>query len=95
MADISLQKKHGMSLEDAKSKVYEVVTSLQEKMDYIDTVDWSADKTSAKVKGTGFSGQFKVDATNVSVDIDLKLFVKPLKGKIADKVQRNLDRYFA
>lgn len=95
MADISLQKKHGMSLEDAKAKVYEVVTSLQEKMDYIDTVDWSADKTAAKVKGTGFSGQFKVDETNVSVDIDLKLFVKPLKGKIADKVQRNLDRHFA
>jgi len=94
MADISLRKEHGMDFDSAKTKVHQVVSGLEEKMDVIESVDWNSDQTSATVKGTGFKGQFAVDATAVSVDIDLKFFVKPMKGKIADKIQRHLDRYF-
>lgn len=94
MADISIQKEHGMEFADAKAKVFEVVSSLQEKMDVISSVDWNGDKTAAKVKGTGFNGEFAVDEKAVSVDINLKLFVKPLKGKIAAKVERQLERHF-
>jgi putative polyhydroxyalkanoate system protein len=94
MADISVEKEHGMELEAAKAKVHEVVSGLQKEMDYVDTVDWNSDQSSAKVKGTGFSGRFSVDDKKVSVDIDLKFFAKPLKGKIADKIERHLDRHF-
>jgi len=94
MADISVKKEHGMDFEDAKTKVYEVVSGLQKDMDYVDSVDWNADQTAADVKGKGFKGKFAVDPQNVSVDIDLKFFAKPLKGKIADKIERHLDRYF-
>lgn len=94
MSDISVQKEHGMEFEDAKAKVHEVVTGLQQEMDYVDTVDWNSDQTSAKVKGKGFKGQFAVDPKLVTVDIDLKFFAKPLKGKIASKVEGHLDRHF-
>ena len=57
-------------------------------------IEVNKEKTEAKVKGKGFSGEFKVDKKNVGIDIDLSFFAKPLKGKIESKIVDRLDAYF-
>ncbi len=94
MADITVRKSHGMEFDEAKEKVHEVVSDLQKDIEYIDKVNWNADGTAADVKGKGFSGRFQVDPTDVTVDINLKLFAKPFKSKIAQQVDSRMERYF-
>ena len=96
MSDISVKRAHGMGLEEAQGKVDEVIEAIQSEFsNLVNSIDWNADKTAAKVKGKGFSGDFKVDDTNVGIDIDLSLFAKPLKGKVQEKIEQRMDDIFA
>lgn len=94
MADISVRRKHGMEYEEAKGKVHQIVEDLQSSMDFVDKVSWNGAGDAADVKGKGFSGNFRVDDDEVVIEIDLKLLAKPFKGKIQDKVEQRMDRYF-
>lgn len=96
MADISVKQAHGLSLEDAQSKIDQVVTDIQEEFSsLVNSIDWNSEKTQAKVKGKGFSGDFSVDEENVGIDIDLSLFAKPFKDKVQAKIEERMGEYFA
>lgn len=96
MADISVKKAHGLTLEEAQSRIDQVVTDIQtEFTSLVSSIDWNEEKTNAKVKGKGFTGDFKVDETEVGIDIDLSLFAKPLKGKVQEKIEERMGEYFA
>ena len=96
MADISVKKAHGMSLEEAQEKIDQVVTDIQSEFtSLVSSIDWNAEKTNAKLKGKGFSGDFSVDEEEVGIDIDLSLFAKPLKGKVQEKIEERMGKYFA
>lgn len=95
MADISLKHPHGLSLDDAKIKVEQIVQDVQSEFPaLVDKINWNGDKTQASVKGKGFDGDFRVDDTNVGIDINLKLFAKPFKGKVQEKIQSRVAQYF-
>lgn len=94
MADISVRREHGLEPTQAKEKVRDIVTDLQNDIKYIDTVDWKDDGSAADIKGKGFRGEFRVDAEAVQVDIDLKLMAKPFKGTIAEKIESRMGEYF-
>jgi putative polyhydroxyalkanoate system protein len=95
MGDITVRKKHGLEFDEAKSKVKDIVSDLQQDIEYIDKVNWNSDQTAADVKGKGFSGNFSVDQSDIIVDIDLKFFAKPFKGKIEEKISQRMDEYFS
>lgn len=96
MADISVRKSHGLSLAEAQAKIDQVVDDIQNEFpNLVNSVDWNGEKTKAKVKGKGFSGDFKVDDDEVGIDIDLSLFAKPLKAKVEKKIQERIEQYFA
>ena len=61
----------------------------------VSSIDWNADKTSAKVAGKGFSGDFSVGAEEVGIDINLSMFAKPLKAKVQAKIEERVAQYFA
>lgn len=95
MADISVRRPHGMSEDEAKNKVEQVVADVQEEFSsLVDEIDWNADKTRADVKGKGFKGQFQVTDSDVAIDIDLKFFARPFKGKVEAKINSRMDEYF-
>lgn len=95
MADISKSHKHGLSLDEAKAKTEQIVTDVKSEFpSLVDSIDWNSDKTSAKVKGKAFEGDFRVDESAVSIDINLKMLAKPFKGKIEEKISSRISRYF-
>ncbi len=96
MADISIKKEHGLSLEEAQGKIDKVVTDIKaEFSSLIKSIDWDKSKTNAKVKGKGFSGNFSVDETNIGIDVDLSFFAKPFKEKVETKIHERLTTYFS
>lgn len=95
MSDITVRRSHGMELEEAKQKVEQIVGDVQDEFSsLVDKIDWNDDKTRAKVKGKGFTGQFAVTDSDVEIDIDLKLFARPFKGKVQTRIQSRMDEYF-
>lgn len=95
MADISVRRTHGMELDDAKQKVESIVDEVQDEFSsLVNKIDWSNDKSHAEVTGKGFSGQFEVDEDEVSVDINLKMFARPFKGKVKSRIDSRMDEYF-
>ncbi len=96
MADISVKKEHGLSLSEAQGKIDQVVSDIKSEFSsLIKSIDWNDEKTHAKVKGKGFSGDFTVDEANVGIDIDLSFFAKPFKEKVETKINERLAAYFS
>lgn len=95
MADISVRRDHGMDRDEAKNRVEDIVNDVRDEFSSIvDSIDWSDDKTTADVKGKGFKGQFQVTDTEVTIDIDLKMFARPFKGKVEKRINNRMDEYF-
>lgn len=96
MADISVRRAHGLSKEDAQAKVQKVVEDIQaEFTSLVSSIDWNDDKTAAKVEGKGFKGDFSVDDSEVGIDVELSMFVRPLKSKIQEKIEDRITQYFS
>lgn len=73
----------------AKARITpEYVAKFQVKAD-ID-YDESAGKMTAK--GKGFTLTLNFDDSSVGVNLDVSLLLRPLKGKIVDKIKRELER---
>ena len=95
MADISVRRCHGMNEDEAKEEVEKIVNDVRDEFSsLVDSIDWSDDRKRAKVKGKGFSGEFKVTDSDVCIDIDLKLFARPFKGKVESRISSRMDEYF-
>ena len=95
MADITLRRPHGMTEEEAKAKVHEVVADVEGEFPaLVNEIKWNDEKTQADVKGKGFNGKFQVTTSEVMIDIDLKLFAKPFKGKVESRIASRMDEYF-
>jgi putative polyhydroxyalkanoate system protein len=95
MSDISLSHAHGLSLEDAKAKTDQIVEHVRGQFpSLINSIDWNADKTVADLKGKGFTGTFRVDATNVSINIALGMLTRPFKGKVEEQIKGQISKFF-
>tara|TARA_Y100001968_G_C18982950_1_gene537702 strand:+ start:180 stop:461 length:282 start_codon:yes stop_codon:yes gene_type:complete len=89
MSKIKLEREHGRgSAAQAKEMMVAVEEKLKER--YGVTLAWAGN--SAQIKGTGVSGDFKVDDTTVQVEIKLGLLLRPMAGKIEEGIARALDR---
>lgn len=95
MADISVRRTHGMELDDAKQKVQSIVDDVEDEFSsLVNNIDWSDDRTHATVTGKGFTGEFEVGDSDVTIDIDLKMFARPFKGKVESRINSRMDEYF-
>lgn len=95
MSDISVRRPHGMSEEDAKAKVHEVVADIEGEFPaLVNEITWNDDKSQAKVKGKGFTGHFQVTDSDVMIDIDLSLLTRPFKGRVESRIVDRMDKYF-
>lgn len=96
MADISVRRVHGLSLDEAQAKIDQVVEDIQKEFSsLVSSIDWNDAKTAAKVSGKGFSGDFMVNQEEVGIDINLSMFAKPLKSRVQQKIEERIEQYFA
>lgn len=95
MSDISVRRPHGMNEEDAKNKVQEVVADIEGEFPaLVNEITWNDDKTEARVKGKGFTGNFQVTDSDVMIDIKLSLLTRPFKGKVESRIVDRMEKYF-
>ena len=96
MADITVRRNHGLSLEEAQEKIDKVVEDIQNEFSsLVSNIDWNDDKTNAKVTGKGFTGDFLINEDEVGIDIKLSMFAKPLKKTVQQKIEERIEQYFA
>jgi putative polyhydroxyalkanoate system protein len=96
MATIDIRRAHGTSTDEAATKMRGMLDRFAEKRaDLIKDVTWAPNGQRADVKGKGFKGSFAVDATNVSIAIDLSFVVRAFKGRIEDELTRRLNDTFS
>ncbi len=95
MATIDIRKAHGTSTEEAATKMRAMLELFVEKRaELIKNVTWAPNGQRADVKGKGFKGSFAVDASNVTIAIDLSLVARAFKGKIEDELTKRLSTTF-
>ncbi len=91
MATIRVAQEHTLGAEEAMKRAQDVVRRLGEKLNA--EISWIG--SHATFKGAGFSGNARVEHGSVTVDIDLSLPLRMLKGKIETRVEQELKEMFA
>ena len=96
MATIDIRRAHGTTPDDAATKMRGMLEKFVEKRgDLVKQVSWSSDGQRADVKGKGFKGSFAVNASEVSIAIDLSLVARAFKGRIEEELTRRLADTFS
>lgn len=91
MADIELDREHALGSEGATDRLKGIEDKLKER--YGVTLDWRG--SLADVRGKGVSGTITVEETRVALELKLSLMLKPLKGKIREGIERQVDKALA
>jgi hypothetical protein len=72
MSVIKLSVKHSRSLEEARTQLESAVQQVQDRFGgMLRRVEWSLDRNTVKMYGTGFEVEMYVDAQEVHVSADL------------------------
>ncbi|MEL6544401.1 MAG: polyhydroxyalkanoic acid system family protein [Myxococcota bacterium] len=91
MADIEMSRDHSLGADGATERLKGIEPKLKEK--YGVTLAWSGPV--ADVKGKGVSGKITVEEAKVALQLKLGLMLKPLKGKIQEGIERQVDKALA
>lgn len=87
MAKLSIEQAHSLPLDEVKKRLEELANRLAAK--YGIDAKWVSDRE-ASLKRTGVSGKIQVAENKVAVLLDISFALIPLKGKIEDRIQREL-----
>ncbi len=91
MAALNLSVKHGQTWDVAKANFEKGLARAGEKFgSYVRSVEWSDDRTSALVNGSGFNVRLWVDQEAVHAEGDVPFYVKFLEGSIRKFAQEAL-----
>ena len=95
MADISIRREHGMTVEDVKEATEKIVMAVKEEFpSLVKEIRWSSDGFRADVTGSAFSGVFQLDGAVLAIDIKLSFLARPFKGRVEKKIHSRLEEYF-
>jgi len=89
MATIDIKRPHSLGKDKAKEAAQAVADRLKEKLD----IKYRWDGDTLKFERTGASGSIACTATDVRVQVDLNIMLRPMKGKIEEKVNQYLGEY--
>jgi putative polyhydroxyalkanoate system protein len=95
MATIEIKRSHSVPLEELKKKLDGMSGSLEAK--YSVKGHWAGEDMLLEGSGMarGVKGRIRVDATQVLVELDLPLLLRPMKGQIEESIARKLDKSLA
>jgi putative polyhydroxyalkanoate system protein len=87
MAKLNIEQAHSLPLDEVKKRLEELANRLSTK--YGIDAKWVSE-TEASLKRTGVTGTIKLAADKVAVLLDLSFALIPMKGKILERIQREL-----
>ncbi len=95
MSAIDLSFEHGRTLLEAKAQLERAVAEATGVLaSFVQSVDWTPDRTAARIRGAGFHVDIQVDAKHVRVQADLPLlgrFLMPaVRGVLEKAFQKKL-----
>lgn len=91
MSAMNMSVKHGQSFETARAHFEKGIGSAQaEYGKYIKKVEWSDDRTSARLSGPGFEVELKVDGDSVHASGRVPFFVRFMEAPIRKFVEKTL-----
>ena len=89
MATIDIKRAHSIGKDKAREATQQIADRLKAKMDV--TYRWEGD--TLKFERTGASGTIKVSDTAVEVAVDLNMMLRPMKGKVQEKIEHYFSEY--
>jgi putative polyhydroxyalkanoate system protein len=87
MAKLNIEQAHALPLDEVKKRLEELANRLAAK--YGIDAQWTSDRE-ASLKRTGVSGKIQVAENKVAVLLDLSFALLPMKGKIQERIAREL-----
>jgi putative polyhydroxyalkanoate system protein len=87
MATIDVTRSHSLGKDKARDAAEGIAKRLQSKLD----VKYRWDGDDLKFERTGAKGRIHVSDASVRVEVDLGLMLRPMKGKVEQKVHEYLD----
>jgi len=78
-----------------KEKAHQVALKIAERMKDKAQVNYRVQGDVIVIERSGVKGQLHIRETEVEVDIELGLMMRPMKGMIETKVTEYFDRYLA
>jgi putative polyhydroxyalkanoate system protein len=87
MAKLNIEQAHALPLDEVRRRLQELADRLSAK--YGIDAKWTSDRE-AKLKRTGVSGIITLAEDKVSVLLDLSFALIPVKGKIEERIAREL-----
>ena len=91
MPKLEITQSHNVTADEAKKRIDELNSKLGS--EYGLTSKWHS-PTEAKVERTGATGNIKIEASRVVVNLDLSFALTPVKGKIENKIKDELKKLF-
>ena len=87
MAKLNIEQAHALPIDEVKKRLQELADRLSAK--YGIDARWTSERE-ASLKRTGVSGTIKIAEDKVAVLLDLSFALSPVKGKIAERIEREL-----
>jgi putative polyhydroxyalkanoate system protein len=87
MAKLNIEQAHALPLDEVKRRLQELAERLSTK--YGIDARWTSDRE-ATLKRTGVSGVLTLAEDKVAVLLDLSFALLPMKGKIQERIAREL-----
>lgn len=95
MSELTFSVKHHRTLEQARSGLEEAVREAQSRFGpMIQRVDWSADRNSVSLSGTGFTARLWVDAELVHAVADVPFLARLLGSPVTAGLKGLLEKRF-
>lgn len=95
MSLVSLSFKHGKTLEEARAHLESSVQQIGGQFAaLIQRIEWSEDRNSVQLAGTGFEIRMRVDAEEVHVTGDIPILARLLASPLVSGVKNALERNF-
>jgi putative polyhydroxyalkanoate system protein len=91
MATIDIRRRHKLGLSKARAAAVAVAKRLEERIGV--RYGWEGDDLT--LERPGATGRFRIREDEVHVEIDLGLPLRPLKGRVTQRVHDYLDEFFA
>ena len=87
MATIDVTRQHSLGKDKAKEAAEGIAKKLETKLD----VKYRWDGDDLRFERTGAKGRIHVTDDRVRVEVDLSLMLRPMKGKVEQKIHQYLD----
>ena len=91
MADIRIERQHGMNFSEARKTAFKWAEQAEEKFDMACTYEEGQDSDEVHFKRSGVTGTLNVTANSFVLQAQLGFLLSAFKDKIEGEVVKNLD----